>query len=163
MDVLGTAWGGLYVHHSGQLTDHKNEDDIKVFLDRMFNLLKRKSHLHWHTKYCELYIKEKVCPLGLRMKVFPTIRDPPLDPKKLWEHVLTKCSVELMTQLTSQYYADMAMQDDGIKHLNAQFPKIMDSPTFTDKWKDVREHLETLNKEIITKKQGKFAQDKLAF
>lgn len=67
MDILSTAWVGfMSTIQASCLTDHKTEHDTKVFLDRMFNLLRRKSHLHWHTQYFELYIKEKVCPLGLQ-------------------------------------------------------------------------------------------------
>lgn len=63
--------------------------------------------------------------------------------------------------MTSQYHAEIL--DSEIEQLNTQFPKISESITFTDKWKEVKERLEVLNKEIIMKKQGKFVQDKLAF
>lgn len=58
---------------------------------------------------------------------------------------------------------DMVLLDGEIDWLNGQFPNVMDSTSFPDKWKEVRERLEVLNKEIIVKKQGKFVQDKLAF
>lgn len=62
-----------------------------------------------------------------------------------------QCCVE--DTITSQYYADMAVLDGEIEHLNAQFPNIMDSTTFPTKWKELKECLEALNKEIIVKKQ----------
>ncbi|XP_077335488.1 E3 SUMO-protein ligase KIAA1586 homolog [Lithobates pipiens] len=57
----------------------------------------------------------------------------------------------------------MASLDGEIERLNEQFSKTMESPTFREKWKEVRERIEILNREIIVKKQGKFVQDKLAF
>lgn len=108
MDVLGTAWGDfMFTIQAGCLTNQKTDDETKVFLDRMFNLLKRKSHLHWHIQYFESYIREKVCPLGLRIQIFPTLKDPSPDLKKSWEDILTNCSVELMKQLTTQNRSDM--------------------------------------------------------
>lgn len=61
-----------------------------------------------------------------------------------------------MTHQTTQYHADMSVLDGETDRLNGQFSNIMDSTSFPDKWKEVRECLEVLNKEIIVKKQGKF-------
>lgn len=134
MDVLGTAWMDfMSTIQASCLTGQKFEDESKVFLDRMFNLLKKKSHLHWHIQYFEQYIKE-VCPLGLRIQIFPTIRDPSLDFKKHWENTLTKCSLELMTQLNSQYIVDMTALDGEIERPNTQFKDTTDSSSFRDKW-----------------------------
>lgn len=164
MDVLGTAWGDFMSNiQAGCLTNYKTDDETKIFLDRMFNLLKRKSLLYWHIQYFESYVKEKLYPLGLRIQMFPTIKDPSPDFKKAWEGTLTQCSLELMKQLTTQYRSDMTMLDGEIERLINQFPNIKDSAPFTDKWREVKERLETINKDIITKKQGKFLQDKLAF
>lgn len=57
----------------------------------------------------------------------------------------------------------MVVLDGEIVRLNVQSSNIMDSTTFPAEWKEVKECLEALNKEIIVKKQGKFIQDKLAF
>lgn len=164
MDVLGTAWGDFMSSiQAGCLANQQLEDETKTFLDRLFNLLKKKSHLHWHIQYFELYITEKVCPLGLRVQLFPTIKDPSVDFKKSWENTLTNCSIELMSKLTTQYRSDMTSLDAEIDRLLNQFPNIQESGSFTNKWKEIRDKIESLNKDIITKKQRKFSQDKLAF
>lgn len=129
----------------------------------MFNLLKKNSHLYWHIQYFKSYITEKVCPLGLWIQMFPTIKDPSPDFRKSWENILTNCSIELMQQLTTQYRTDMTSLDVEIDRLLNQFPNIKDSASFTNRWKEVRDKVENLNKDIITKKQRKFFQDKLAF
>lgn len=95
--------------------------------------------------------------------MFPTIKDPSPDFRKSWENILTNCSIELMQQLTTQYRTDMTSLDCEIDRLLNQFPNIKDSASFTNKWKEVRDKVENLNKDIITKKQRKFFQDKLAF
>lgn len=148
---------------AGCLANQQSEDETKTFLDRMFNLLKKKSHLYWHIQYFESYITENVCPLGLRIQIFPTIKDPSPDFRKSWENTLTKCSIELMEKLTTQYRSDMTILDGEIDRLLNQFPNIKDSASFTIKWKEIRDKLENLNKDIITKKQRKLFQDKLAF
>lgn len=138
---------------AGCLANQQSEDETKTFLDRMFNLLKKKSHLYWHIQYFESYITEKVCPLGLRIQMFPTIKDPSPDFRKSWEDILTNCSIELMQKLTAQYRIDMTILDGEIDRLLNQFPTIKDSAPFTSRWKEVRDKLENLNKAIITKQK----------
>lgn len=47
--------------------------------------------------------------------------------------------------------------------LNTQFLHLVGNTVFTDKWKEIKKRLETLNKEIIINKQTKFNKDKAAF
>lgn len=70
----------------------KSDEEIKTFLDQMFNLLKKKSHLYWHTEYFKQHIREDTCPLGLRIQLFPTIKEPSPTFKTSWEKILTQCS-----------------------------------------------------------------------
>lgn len=39
---------------------------------------------------------------------------------------------------------------------------VFEIASFSDKWKEIKERLETMNKDIVTKKQKKFNLDKLA-
>lgn len=57
----------------------------------------------------------------------------------------------------------MTSLDNYIDHLNLQYKHLLEMPVFYTKWKMLKERLEALIKDIITKKQGKFAKDKLAF
>lgn len=60
---LGHSLGGLYVHCKSRLLSKPTVRGWNhPFLDRMFNLLKKKSHLYWHIQYFESYITEKVSP-----------------------------------------------------------------------------------------------------
>lgn len=104
MDVLGTDWVGFMSNlKTACLNDHKTEDDIQTFFAKMFKLLKRKSHLHWHIEYFKMYVSENICPLGLRGQIFPTIKDPSVDFKKTRERILTNCSLDLIRLLITQY------------------------------------------------------------
>lgn len=87
----------------------------------MLNLLKRKSHLHWHIEYFKQYVREETCPLGLKIQLFPTINDPFSTFKTCWEQTLTQCSVELMKILTTQSTLYMTSLDGEIERLHFQY------------------------------------------
>lgn len=102
----------------------------------------------------------------MRIQHFPTIKDPPPTFKTSWKKILTHCSVELTKILTTQYTLDMTSLHEEIERLNLPFKHlldILDIPSFSTKWKGVKERLEGMNKDIITKKQAKFVKYKLAF
>lgn len=139
------------------------EEDTKVYLGRVFGLLKRKSHLHWHIHFFRQYIEANINPQGLRIRTYPTLKEPSDSFKKDWERVLTNSSRELMKLLVSQYDKDLTQLDTDIERLNVQFQHIKETPAFTAGWQEMRIRLETLNKDIILKKQSKFNKDKLAF
>lgn len=56
MNLVGTAWTGFTssIQANCLTINVKSEEETKIFLDRMFGLLKRKLHLHWHTEYFKL-------------------------------------------------------------------------------------------------------------
>lgn len=165
MDVLGTVWSGFMTQiQTACLTNStRSDEEVKTFLDRMLNLLKHKSHLHCHTEYFKQYINEGVYPLGLRIQLFPTVKDPSPAFKSSWEKTLTHCSLELMRTLITQYESDMTSLDSEIDKLNTHYQHLLDAPSFSNRWREVREHLEELTKENIKNKQTKFVKDKLAF
>lgn len=154
MDVLGTDWTGFMSNiQTSCLNDHKIEDDLKMYFTKMYTLLKRKSHLHWHIEYFRRYLAEKTCPIGLKGQIFPTIKDPSSDLKKSWENTLSNCSFELMRSLIVQYSQDMITLDQEIACLNTQYLHLTGKLIFIAKWIELKERLEVKNKEIIIKKQ----------
>lgn len=164
MEGLGTDWKGFMSNiQTSCLSTHKLEDDLKTYFSKMFSFLKRKSHLHWHIEYFRLYLSDNICPVGLRVQIFPTIKDPSVDLKKTWENILLNCSVELIKTLVVQYSQDMNILDQEIDRLNTQFVHLVGNSVFNDKWKELKARLETLNREIIINKQTKFNKDKVAF
>ena len=164
MEVLGTDWTGfMSTIQTSCLSTHKLEDDLKVYFAKMFALLKRKSHLYWHIEFFRRYLTETICPIGLRVQIFPTIKDPTVDFKNNWESLLLGCSMELMKSLVLQYTQDMTILDREIENLNTQFLHLTGNLIFADKCKELKVRLETLNKEIISNKQTKFNKDKAAY
>lgn len=90
--------------------------------------------------------------MGLRVQMFPSIKDPSLDFKKSWETTLTNCSIEMMRSLIIQYTNDMTTLDSDIDRLNTQFEHLSSTPMFFAKWKELKDRLELMNKEIIVNK-----------
>lgn len=82
----------------------------------MFSLLKRKSHLHWHTTYFKTYVTFVIC------HIFPLINDPTIDFKKLWKNILTNSSLDLMKLLVTQYTQDMTILDQEIERYTPSIP-----------------------------------------
>lgn len=68
-----------------------------------------------------------------------------------------------MKSLVIRYNQDMSTLDQEIDSLNTQYLHLVGNSVFTDKWKEIKTRLETLNKEIIINKQTKFNKDKAAY
>lgn len=68
-----------------------------------------------------------------------------------------------MTLLVQQYTLNMNLLDKEIESLNEQYQHVFETPSFSDRWKEIKERLEVMNKDIVIKKQKEFNLDKLAF
>lgn len=56
----------------------------------------------------------------------------------------------------------MTTLDSDIERLNSDYSHLVDNIVFKTKWKELKERLESMNKDIIVKKQIKFGRDKSA-
>lgn len=101
-------------------------------------LLKQKLHLYLHFLR---YIKEDINPLGLRIKTFPTTKNPTEVFQKTWEDNLTECSKDLMIHLVNQYTKDMEVLNLEIDNINVQLKHVLELTTFPSKCKEIRGHL----------------------
>lgn len=72
------------------------------------------------------------------------------------EGTLTKCSKKLMTLLVNHYANDLQLLDAEIDAHNAQYQHVLDLPVLPSKWKEIRDHLEIINREIVTNNLKKF-------
>lgn len=101
---------------------NKEDYDLKLYFDKLKQLLKKKSNLHWHMEFFKQYIRGNISPMGLRIQMFPctcTIRNTSQDLRGSWEAVLNKCSQDCM-QLSSQYQLDTDMLDRELALLHTK-------------------------------------------
>lgn len=119
----------------------------------MRNLLERKSMVHCHINYLNNYLAEIICPFGLRIQLFPHIRNNNSDFKKKWRTILPNCSLGLMKLLLEDYKKDLDQVDGELYNLLTGTSHLQGSYSFVNKWRELNEHLEWFNREIITTKE----------
>ncbi|XP_040183709.1 uncharacterized protein LOC120916831 [Rana temporaria] len=164
MDFVGTAWSGLMTEFQTSYNGtNKDVDDLRLFFGKLKYLLKKKSNLYWHMEFFKEYIKENISPMGLRIQMFPTIKNASQDLKNSWEGVLNKCSKECMQLLLIQYQSDTNILDRDLALLITQYEHVKTHPLYADKHQELKVFLDKLNKSIISKKQSKMAKDRMAF
>lgn len=164
MDFVGTAWSGLMNDfQTSYIGSNKDTDDLKIYYDKLKQLLKRKSNLHWHMEYFKYYIRENISPQGLRIQLFPTIKHTSQDLKNSWEGVLNKCSQDCMQLLLSQYSLDTAMLDQELALLHNKYISIKTHAKFEEKSQELKLFLDKTNKTIISKKQRNLKEIKQHF
>lgn len=80
-----------------------------------------------------------------------------------WEQELTNCSIELIKLLVAQYRLDLISLDQELISLQTKHESVKSHIQFEKKWQELKEYLNKLNKDIISKKQTKMYRDKMAF
>lgn len=116
-------------------TKWSNEDRTHIALDEYFfslkNILIKNSHLHWHAHYLGIYVNDKVCPLGLRIQLFPNFRIDDDTFKTKWEDGLTSCSLSLLQLLIDHYKDDLGSVDREVSTLLSTRAHLRENPEFT--------------------------------
>lgn len=83
VEFKGTNWESLILRYQHNLNG-KKEMDIIAFSNTLRNLLEKKSNNVWHQKYFNKYLEESINPMGLRIQIFPTLRNINPTLKKKW-------------------------------------------------------------------------------
>lgn len=145
MDFFGTAWAGLMNEFQTSYNlSNKENDDLKVYFGKLKQLLKKKSNLNWHMEFFNQYIWENISPMGLRIQMFPTVKNATQELKNFWEGILSKCSKEFMQLLLIQYQLVTNQLDEELATLNLQYEHIKMHVKFVSKNQELKEFLDRL-------------------
>lgn len=139
------------------------EEDLEGFINKTRQLLEKKSRLYWHSKFFDRYRDNNINPWGLRVQVFPNIRDPSSDFKRKWEKVLIRCSDGLMELLLEHHLHDIEEIQKELDVLSMKSNHFKTNETFESRNKDLNDHMEKFNKHLIQSKLKKFDKDLRAF
>lgn len=102
-----------------------------------------KSTTYWNVRFLEQFIQENCCPMGLRVQIFPNLRNIDNDFKNNWERNLLTCSREEYNKTLASLNKEI---DDLFKHSNVPTHSL-----FKDK--DVE----------LSQNKGTSLKDKMAF
>lgn len=113
--------------------------------------------------YLQKYIAEGIIPFGLRIKLFPHIKNPTIEFKNLWEQTLTSCSLALMTLLINEYKSELASVHKELQDTSVSLASFTSVEDFTNKDKQIGKNLAKLSKQLITIKEKKLIRNRRAF
>lgn len=119
--------------------------------------------MFWHIKSFQDYIKEDINPLGLRVQIFPNLESLDSDFKIAWEQILCTCSKDMMQLLIVEYEKRSRTLDVDIEGTCLRLQTFKTHKSFMDREIKLKKHLEVYNRDILTKKDGKFSKDRSAF
>lgn len=85
------------------------EEDIDGFFDRTKHLLERKSRLYSHIRFFDRYSECKINLWGLRVQIFPNIKEPSPEFKSRWENSLQKCPEGMMDLLREHHRKELSV------------------------------------------------------
>lgn len=120
--------------------------------------MEKKSHLYWHK-----YVNERVCPYGLRVQQFPNCKIECESFKSKWEDALTTCSVNLLQILIDHYQQELTTVEQDLQSLLTTGTHLLNTNEYEVKKLELNNHLEKLNRDIITTKEKKLLRDRKAF
>lgn len=158
--ILSDRWEMLM----SKLQINKNEEeDLENFFYRTKNLLERKSRLLGHIRFFDRYAECKANPWGLRVQIFPNIRDPSPEFKIRWENVRHKCSEGMMDLLKEQHRKDLSDVNKELEDLFNKSIKLEGLEGFKTRDEARGLYMESFNKNLITSKNKKFEKDLRVF
>lgn len=161
---LGQDWETLMQQYLDKFGDNdRTEAEISSLFFKLAKNLEKKSSFFWHVRSFQDYIKSNLNPLGLRIQIFPTLEDLDAAFKSTWENALQTCSRSLMQILMDEYTKRSSILDIEITKICEQLQKFQAHPSVSIKENKLKIHLESFNKNILTKKNSKFHRDKNAF
>lgn len=85
------------------LGDNIEANEITALFAHLKKLLEHKSRFYWHSHFFQSYIDNKVVSLGLRIQIFPTLKNPLNVLRTEWDENLTTCSFNMMRMLKDHY------------------------------------------------------------
>lgn len=141
----------------------QRDTELSSLFSNLRKVLEKKSSYHWHIHSFKQYIRNEMNPLGLRIQIFPTLEDMSVNFKKEWEKNLSKCSTGMMSLLIDEYQRKLIDIEKELERLNKQLIGFKDHALFEQYDRNLNEHLEHYNKEILIKKDKKFFRDRVAF
>lgn len=141
----------------------KSEIELNNFFFSLRELLQKKSTIYWHAMFLEDYIMENMAPYGLRLQLFPNLRDIKEDFKRKWESVLNACSKELMKLLIGEYQSQELDIENDITKLTNTVQHLTKTKEYEIKYKELDANLEKFNRDLISKKEKKMNRDRKAY
>lgn len=73
-DFTGNDWESLMEGYLKDFGDKEYIDlEISALFCRLSKMLEKKSMLYWHIRSFQDYIREDINPMGLRVRIFPTL------------------------------------------------------------------------------------------
>lgn len=138
-------------------------EDLDQFFLNTKALLEKKSRLFWQIKFFEKYEDYKINPWGLRIQIFPNIREPSSELKTRWERILQGCSSHMMLLLREHHQAELVEINKELLELSAKGEKLKHHASFSNRDAALSSLMESYNKDLITRKSKKFDKDKRAF
>lgn len=139
------------------------EEDLDGFFFKIKQLLERKSGLYWHTKLFDRYMEQNINPWGLRVQVFPKVRDPTPEFQTKWEKVLTKCSEGLMDLLKEHHQNELREIQSELVALDIKSTKLKSNKGYDTRKRELGDYMERFNRNLIQNKLKKFEKYLRAF
>lgn len=88
------------------------------------------------------YVREKVCPYGLRVQLFPNFKIDSDDFRTKWETALTNCSINLLQLLIDHYQQELALVDQDVQALLLTGTYLSNTVEFATREIELNNHLE---------------------
>lgn len=115
--------------------------------------------MFWQIKSFKDYIKDNMNPLELRVQIFPNLEGLDSDFKNAWEKILRTCSKDMIQNLITQYEERSGVLDGDKENICLRLQPFQIHKMFADRGSKLKKHLEDYNKDILTKKEGKYSRD----
>lgn len=139
------------------------EEDLDGFFFKTKLLLERKSRLFWHNRFFERYIEHNINPWGLRVQIFPNIRETSPEFKSKWEGIRIKCSEGLMELLREHHLVELSDTNKELDELEKRSSKLKVLEGFSLRNDALGTHMEGFHKRLIQSKNKKFDKNVRAF
>ncbi|OCT86451.1 hypothetical protein XELAEV_18020135mg [Xenopus laevis] len=123
-------------------------------------LLSHETFLCWDIATLEKYIAVSRIPRGLRIKKFPMFAKGDTDFISRWNNILTKCSLELMSLIIHHKENTLVSLREEIKDKQKELSQCDKTQIFIDFYKELKNHLDVLEKTVSECKKRKFVRDK---
>lgn len=145
------------------LSNNIETNEILALFAHLKKLLEHKSRFYWHGHFFQSYIDNKVVPLGLRIKIFPTLKNLPNLLRTEWEENLTTCSVNMMRMLKDHYDLENKKLDAEIQGIqNKRYP-FQETDISILSEEEVKTYVDEYNKLLIQNQDKKCAKGSVAF
>lgn len=157
-------WDSVMSGHYRNFTQREKIDsELFSTFSELRKLLEKKSLNHWHIHSFQQYLSNHINPFGLRIQIFPTMESIGPKFKKDWEANLSTCSNKMMLLLIDEYKTTIAQIDKELEPLYTKLSSLKTHAQYNQQDKELNEHLERFNRDVLIKKENKFLRDSRAF